>query len=82
MILPPPHHFFKIVACRPEDFHMFDPGWTANYVTNHSFIVIHSILAVYTSIYSITSRHCRLSKIYEEICHYIYQYFDNGADST
>jgi hypothetical protein len=28
MILPPPRRFFKIVACRPEDFHMFDPGWT------------------------------------------------------
>jgi hypothetical protein len=26
MILPPPHHFFKIVACRPEDFHMLIQG--------------------------------------------------------
>jgi hypothetical protein len=45
MIIPPPCCFFKIVAYRPEDFHMFDPGWTT--ITHLDVLFVGDVLVFF-----------------------------------
>jgi hypothetical protein len=47
MIQLPFCHCFKIVACRPEDFHMFDPGWT---IITHLDVLFVEDVSVFSTV--------------------------------